>query len=125
MKLTAILFAIFLVVLVILANFGLGSSFYSFINAVPGGDKTGHFILYGLMSYFLNSALKGKVISFYSLKMLKGSFFLAVVIAIEELSQYYIPSRTFSWLDLLASYFGVYVFGLLLTSRRMVFTKFN
>ncbi len=117
MKLIAILFAVFLVALVILANLGLGSSFYSFIRIIPGGDKTGHFVLFGLMSFFLNSALDGKLINFHLLKMMKGSFILIVIITIEELSQYFIPTRTFSLLDLGASYLGVYCFGELSKSK--------
>ena len=125
MKLTAIIFAILLIILVTLANLGLGSSFYTLINFIPGGDKTGHFLLFGFMSYFLNSALNGKMINFYSIKVLKGSLILMLVITIEELSQYFIPSRTFSWLDLTASYLGVYIFGVLSTYRHGDFTIFN
>ena len=111
MKLVAIIFAVFLVALVILANLGMGSVFRELMNFFPGRDKTGHFFLFGIMSYLLNMTLNGEKLSMCQLNLLKGSLILSFVVTIEEISQYFLPSRTFSWIDLLASYAGIYLFG--------------
>ncbi len=113
MKRITTLFAILLTILVILANFGLGSLLFGFLDYVPGEDKTAHFILFGMMSYFLNTALYFEKLSIHPVSIMKGSFILIVIVTLEEMSQYFIPSRTFSWLDLSASYLGIYFFGYL------------
>ena len=113
MKRITILFAILLTILVILANFGLGSLLFGFLDYVPGEDKTAHFILFGMMSFFLNTELYFEKLSIYPVSIMKGSFILIVIVTLEEMSQYFIPSRTFSWLDLSASYLGIYLFGYL------------
>ena len=113
MKRITTLFAILLTVLVILANFGLGSLLFGFLDYVPGEDKTAHFILFGMMSFFLNTALYFEKLSIYPVSIMRGSFILIVIVTLEEMSQYFIPSRTFSWLDLSASYLGIYFFGYL------------
>lgn len=111
MKVASIIFAGFLMILVILANFGLGSIFYDLVNFFPGRDKTGHFFLFGIMSYLLNMTLNGEKVTVYKVGLLKGSLILASIVTIEEVSQYFLPSRTFSWMDLLAGYAGIYLFG--------------
>lgn len=80
----------------------------------PGGDKAGHFILFGILSFLLN---KSALVLFPKRTparlVLTVSLLLSIVIGLEEWSQSLFPSRTMSLIDLVASYAGVFVFALL------------
>ena len=112
--LTTALFTLFILAIVIAANTGrfpsLLKSFYDF----PGGDKAGHFILFGILSFLLD---KSALILFPKRNparlILTVSLLLSIVIGLEEWSQSLFPTRTMSFIDLLASYAGVLVFALL------------
>ena len=80
----------------------------------PGGDKAGHFILFGILSFLLNkSALVLFPKRIPARLVLTVSLLLSIVIGLEEWSQSLFPSRTMSLIDLIASYAGVLVFALL------------
>jgi VanZ family protein len=108
------LFTLFILAIVLAANTGrfpsLLKSFYNF----PGGDKAGHFILFGILSFLLN---KSALTLFPKQKparlVLTISLLLSIVIGLEEWSQSLFPARTMSLSDLIASYGGVAVFALL------------
>lgn len=53
MKILAALFTIFILVIIILADTG-SLGFLAFLYNFPYGDKAGHFILYGILSFLLN-----------------------------------------------------------------------
>jgi len=55
--------------------------------------------------------LQLKTLSFAGQRILWGSLLVAVIVSTEEFSQMYIPSRTFSLLDLVADYAGILLFG--------------
>jgi VanZ family protein len=81
---------------------------------VPGGDKVGHFALFGILSFLLNkSALNLFPNRMPARLVLTVSLLLAIVIGLEEWSQSLFPARTMSLTDLLASYTGVGMFALL------------
>jgi VanZ family protein len=112
MKRISILFTVFVIVVIVLAD--RGSLPYS-IRALydfPNGDKLGHFVLFGLLNFFLARAL----LSAFPSKP-KGwvtvsiSLILALLVAAEEWSQQFFATRTFDLLDLLASCVGLVVGG--------------
>ncbi len=111
MKRWAILFAMFLAFIIILADtghLGLLGLVYDF----PLGDKAGHFILYGILSLLVNlSVFEACAVSRIRRSVVICSFALAIPIALEEFSQQWIHTRTFSLLDLAASYLGVAAFA--------------
>ena len=112
--LTTLLFALFIVMIVIGANLGqfppLLKRFYDF----PGGDKAGHFILFGILSFLLaRSALSLFPNRNPARLVLTVSLLLIVIIGLEEWSQSLFPARTMSLLDLFASYAGVGIFTVL------------
>ena len=112
MKKTAVLFLIFIIVIVILADVGSLPRFIHVLYDFPNGDKLGHFILYGLLNFFLTRAILSSFPSRpQSLVALSIGLILAFFIALEEYSQKYFASRTFSYLDLLASFLGVLIGG--------------
>lgn len=113
MKWITIVFVISLIIIVVVANLGLGPSFFSFVYKVPWGDKAGHFILMGLLSFFVNSVLKASRVQVFSFELLKGSLVVLVIVTIEEFSQIFLKFRGFSVVDLLCDYAGIIMFGYL------------
>ena len=110
MKWFTFLFALFIVLIIILADLGkLGPLV---IMRIPYADKVGHFILYGILALLINLTLfrsvpreRRKRVAWIS------SLILALLIGLEEFSQQYFANRTFSLIDLSASYLGVIVFS--------------
>ena len=119
MKWLAILFGIFVILIIILADAGtlpryLGP-FYNF----PNGDKVGHFILYGILAFLIDLALfrslphqpSSTLKTSRKLLAVKCGLVLALVITVEEFSQQYFSYRTFDLVDLTFSYLGVICFS--------------
>lgn len=111
MKYAAVLFTIFIILVIILADRGLLGPLH-FIYDFPYGDKAGHFILYGLLAFFITLA---SIRSFLRLDpkrvALSIGLILALLIGAEEYSQKFFANRTFDLIDLLASYIGLIVGG--------------
>ena len=56
MKWLTILFALFIILIIVLADLGkLG--ILQTVNQIPMGDKAGHFILYGILTLLINLTL--------------------------------------------------------------------
>ncbi len=80
----------------------------------PNGDKLGHFILFGLLTFFITraflSAFPSKSRGWVTLSI---ALILALLIGFEEFSQKFFSTRSFDLIDLLASYAGIVTFGFL------------
>ena len=112
MRYFAALFLAFIIGLIVLADADLLPDFINAIYDFPNGDKVGHFVLYGLLNFFITRAFLS------SLPTRRGSWatlsvgsILALFVALEELSQMFFSARTFSLLDLTASLLGIIVGG--------------
>ena len=111
MKWITFLFALFIILIIVLADKGqLG--LLRLINQIPYGDKVGHFILYGILTLLMDLTL------FRSLPLqspkwvtVMSGLMLALLIGIEEFSQQFFASRTVSFQDLFAGYLGVIFFS--------------
>jgi VanZ family protein len=114
MKYISALFLIFVIAVIILVDSGNLPHSIRAIYDFPNGDKVGHFILFGLLTFFLTRAFLS---SFPSQPRgwvaLSIGLILALSIAAEEWSQQYFSTRTFDLLDLLASYAGIVTFAFL------------
>lgn len=112
MKWLAILFTLFILLVIVLADTGQLAQYVGFVYEIPWGDKAGHFILYGILTLLLNLALF-RALPDQSPKRVAArcSVILAVLIGLEEFSQQYFASRTFDLVDLLFSYLGVVFFS--------------
>ena len=112
MKWLTFLFALFIILIIVLADMGVLSRYLGFIYDFPYGDKAGHFILYGILTFLINLTLFRSV-SPQSRKLLavKTGLILALLIGLEEFSQQFFVDRTFSLLDLSFSYLGVVCFS--------------
>ena len=112
MRYFAALFLAFIIGLIVLADADLLPDFINAIYDFPNGDKVGHFILYGLLNFFITRAFLSSLPSRRgSWVTLSVGLILALFVALEEFSQKYFASRTFSLLDLTASFLGIIVGG--------------
>ncbi len=112
MKWLALLFSLFIITIIVLADEGrLGPirGFYDF----PYGDKVGHFILYGLLALILNLYFLSRPRADPKRLVLTVSLILAILIGLEEWSQARFPNRTMDIVDLAFGYAGVVVFSLI------------
>ena len=112
MRYFAALFLAFIIGLIVLADADILPDFVNAIYDFSNGDKVGHFILYGLLNFFITRAFLS------SLPTRRGGWvtlsvglILALFVALEEFSQMFFSARTFSLLDLTASLLGIIVGG--------------
>ena len=108
------LFALFILAIVLATNTGYFPGLLQPLYDFPGGDKAGHFILFGILSFLLNKSALTLFPKRSPVRLvLSVSLLLSILIGLEEWSQSLFPSRTMSLADLLTSYAGVLVFALL------------
>ena len=85
-----------------------------FLANLPFGDTLGHFILMGLLAFLCNLAWPVSPWRWEKLKPLripKATLIIIAIVTLEEMSQFLIPARTPSWIDLGADYLGIFLFG--------------
>jgi polysaccharide biosynthesis protein VpsQ len=103
----AFLFMIFFLYIIYLANKGALPYFIRKLYMFPGGDKLGHIVLLGILSFFVNQLLYPKCFHIFGISILMGSFIVACFITIEEASQILMSNRVFDLIDLLCSFIGI------------------
>jgi len=114
MKYISAFFLIFIIAVIVLADGGNLPRPIRAIYDFPNGDKLGHFILFGLLTFFITRAFLSSFLSkSRSWVTLSIGLVLALLIGLEEFSQKFFPTRTFNLIDLLASYAGIITFALL------------
>jgi len=108
----AILFTLFILLVILLADAGVLNQYVGFVYKIPFGDKAGHFILYGLLTLFLDLAFFRARPDLSRRRIaVQCGLILALLIGLEEISQLYFSSRTFDLVDLTFSYLGVLFFS--------------
>jgi len=112
MQRAAVFFALFIVVIIILADTDHLPRSIEFIYDFPDGDKVGHFILFGLLNLFATAAALRSFPNRTPRRLaLTIGLILAILIGLEEFSQKLFEARTFDLLDLLAGYLGLIAGG--------------
>ncbi|MFN8413024.1 MAG: hypothetical protein U0Z26_11605 [Anaerolineales bacterium] len=112
MKYLAVIFTIFVAVIIVLADKGILPHFISMLYDFPNGDKVGHFFLFGLLNFLLTYTFIQTFPRFKPWQVtLSIGLILAVLIGLEELSQKNYATRTFDLVDLLATYLGLLAGG--------------
>ena len=111
-------FFIFIGFIIYLADTADHNFAFRLIGHIPYGDKVMHSLLYGIMALLLSYGLKFKAYKFLGFNMQLGAIIVLVFATIEEISQYWIPSRTFDLGDLLADFVGVVLFSLIKWGKR-------
>ena len=121
MKWLTILFTLFIILIIVLADMGrLG--ILDLVNRIPYADKAGHFILYGILILLIDLTIF-RSLPLQSRKWVTviSGLTLALLIGLEEFSQRNFSNRVSSWSDLTASYLGVIFFSCVamqITSRK-------
>jgi polysaccharide biosynthesis protein VpsQ len=105
-KILALLFLIFILLVIVAADMDAIPSFIRDIYRFPGGDKLGHFILYGILAFLLARAFPGPA--------RLGRISIPIVIiallafaAVEEYTQQFFSLRTSDIVDLTFSFLGI------------------
>ena len=103
-----------ILILLIIAFANQGDYIYilaSLVKNIPYGDKLGHFILMGILAFFVNILFNGEKIKIFGELFLKGSVIVLIIVTLEEFSQIFIANRSFDLIDLTFDYLGILVFG--------------
>ncbi|HSK66122.1 MAG TPA: VanZ family protein [Anaerolineales bacterium] len=112
MKWLAILFSLFILLIIVLTDVGMLSRALRFLHAIPFGDKAGHFILYGILALLINLALfRSRPDQDRIPILLKTGLILGLLIGLEEFSQQFFANRSFDLVDLAFSYLGLVCFS--------------
>lgn len=107
MKYFAYLFIIFVIYIILSASLGWYNPFFVIVNKIPFGDKLMHIILLGTFAFCVNVLLRFRTFQISKYQLLTGSVIMFLLATLEEISQYWIPTRTFDLLDLTANYIGI------------------
>jgi len=101
------LFFMFIVWIIILADSADYNFAFALVGGIPYGDKIAHASLYGVMALLLNFGLGFKTKEFLGFSLQVGAMIVLLFAGLEELSQYYFPSRTLDFYDFVADFVGV------------------
>ncbi|WHI45459.1 VanZ family protein [Microbulbifer sp. VAAF005] len=107
LKASALLFFLFILWIVYLANTGSSSIFFDLVRAIPYGDKLGHIALFGTFGLILIPATRATYFKLGFIRIYYGAIAVLGFALIEEISQAFVRSRTFDLLDLAADIVGV------------------
>ena len=110
-RIVLVVFVAFLAALVALADSGHGQQFFLLARKVPAGDKVGHFVLFGTLSFLVNLVLRAPEIRLWRITFLKGSAIVGIIVTLEEFSQLFFRSRSFDLGDLTADLLGIWLGG--------------
>jgi VanZ family protein len=113
------MFTFFIGWVIYMADTGQESIFFDLVKITPYGDKIGHFLLFGLLALGTNIVFKLRGIRHGNITILYGAIVIFCVVVIEELSQKFIPGRTFDLIDIIASLAGIIVFSLISFGRTL------
>lgn len=100
-------FIVFFIWIVVIADRGNGTPWWSFIERIPFGDKLGHLGLIGTMSFLCNLAFPSRKIGFPPRCVTLTTLILLVLLSTEELSQGFIKTRHLDLFDWLADLAGL------------------
>ena len=107
-----LLYAGFIVALIYAANrSALFQGLLDWVHANPGMDKVGQFGLVGTLAFLVNWMLNCRTITIAGRPILLGSAGCFAVFTVEEVSQIWIPARTFDFFDFLCNTFGILIIG--------------
>ncbi len=111
MKYWAILFGLFMIGVIALADMGhLGK--LGLIYSFPGGHWVGHFVLFGLLSFVIDLSLFEERPSDNQKRLaIVAGCILALFVGLEEYSQRFLPTRHSSPLDFAFSCLGIAFFS--------------
>ena len=89
------------------ANSGNQNLLFEMVGNIPFGDKLGHLVLFGALTFIVVVASQFRSFSLGRFNWYYGALAVTLFVIIEELSQAFIPARTFDLGDLLADTLGI------------------
>lgn len=114
-RVSSVLMIIFISWIIYLANTSQSCVFFDAVGMVPFGDKCGHIVLACLLALLLNLMLPTKSLLIGQYSILAGGILTGIVLLGEEISQIFIPTRTFDVLDLAADLTGIVIAQLIVS----------
>lgn len=111
MKYIAAFFTLFIIIVIVLADRDAIPPFIKVLYDFENGDKLGHFILYGLLNFFITLTFIALPNRDANRMALSVGLILALIVTAEEFSQQFFSARTFDLIDLAASFVGLLVGG--------------
>ena len=106
-RLAALAFLLFIVWVIYMANAGHNSVFFAFVAAIPYGDKLGHVGLFGTLTFLTVLASQFAGWTLNNTRLYFAAIAVTLFVIGEEISQAFIPSRTFDVADLSADAVGI------------------
>mgnify|MGYP003543100118 CR=1 FL=1 len=85
-RVALVVFGLGLGALIWLADTGQERWLFRLARLIPGGDKSGHFLLFGLLGFLVNLVLLGSVVRCGRLGILVGSAIVAMLAVAEHIS---------------------------------------
>ncbi|WP_371187485.1 VanZ family protein [Thalassotalea maritima] len=114
-KLAFIGFVVFVAWVLYIANTGQQAMFSWLLVDIPYGDKVGHFGLFSTLTILAIWASNFRVVYIWRIPCYWATLVVLLFVAIEELSQYFIPSRRMDIYDFYADAAGIILASLLAT----------
>lgn len=119
-------FVIFFIWIVVIADRGNGTPWWSFIiDRIPCGDKVGHLGLIGMMSFLCNLAFPSRKSGFLPRFITLTTLILLVLLSMEELSQRFIKTRHLDFYDWLADLSGLALGQFIAMRMRLAGRKYS
>lgn len=109
--LPSVLFLIFIITLILLADIKGTEYLLRMIPKVPHGDKIGHFILFGFLAFLVNFGFEFRSVSLFKRAFYLGSLIIFAFATVEECSQIFLSTRSFDLIDLAADLGGIWLFS--------------
>lgn len=82
------------------------------LSLIPHYDWIAHMILYGMFCGLLNSFLGGRKYYLFQWDIPTAFLLTVLFLTMEEVSQIFLVSRTFSFMDLFMGFLGAFLFAL-------------
>ena len=100
-------FVAFLVMLIASVNAGSMPQLWGPLYAIPFGDKVGHFVLMGTFAFLANLSLHCRTVQIKGCRVMLGTLIVFALVAAEEISQAFIPTRSCDAVDFVADAAGI------------------
>lgn len=110
-RFATVLYLALLAGIVLLADSQQSHGLFDGVRSIPGGDKLGHFLLMGALSFLLNVSLGCRTVRVCGRPLLLGSLVACAAVTLEEFSQIFVRYRTFDLVDLFFDSAGIWAFG--------------
>ena len=123
-KIVFVVFTAGLAWIIVVANSGETNFILRSVDAIPNGDKVGHFFVMGFLAYLANLLMGCKSFKAMGINMLTGTVIVSLFVLLEEITQLFIRTRTFSFLDLLSDLLGIIAFSILAVKTYPVIMAF-